>query len=131
MTSTTHKNKINYPEYSCPRCKGFGWKIGFYRDAGGQPKYPFVCAGCDLQTKHFAKRAAVEAADIEVKKLHSRVLPAVCEVCGVEGAENHHWAPEALFGSESASWPTSYLCQKCHSRWHQLVTQNANGAKKT
>ena len=45
-----------------------------------------------------------------------------CEVCGTEGAENHHWAPSALFGSESERWPQSYLCQPCHARWHQVVT---------
>jgi hypothetical protein len=101
-----------------------------YRDAAGQPKYPFVCVGCGLQTKHFAKRAAVESSGVDVEQLHSRELPAVCEVCGAEGAENHHWAPEALFGSESASWPTSFLCQKCHSRWHQIVTPNISGRPK-
>jgi hypothetical protein len=46
-----------------------------------------------------------------------------CEVCGSEKALHvHHWAPVHLFGAEAAKWPTSILCQPCHSHWHSRVT---------
>jgi hypothetical protein len=35
--------------------------------------------------------------------------------------ENHHWAPQSLF-PDAHRWPQSWLCRKCHNRWHQLVT---------
>lgn len=46
-----------------------------------------------------------------------------CAVCGSRGAERHHWAPKAIFGTnECEQWPKDYLCKKCHDKWHKLVT---------
>jgi 5-methylcytosine-specific restriction endonuclease McrA len=52
-----------------------------------------------------------------------------CEVCGATGTELHHWAPIHIFGAEAWLWPTAYLCQKCHNRWHRLVTPNMHEGK--
>jgi ribosomal protein L40E len=49
----------------------------------------------------------------------------LCERCGAEGTEIHHWAPKHLFGAwESTQWPTSHLCRRCHAEWHNRVTPN-------
>jgi len=126
MTSTSWKNELEYPTYPCKYCKGLGWKVGYYTDAGGAPKYPFVCVGCGKRTQHFAKRKAVEAAGVEPVPLSPMTMPFVCEVCNTSGAERHHWAPSSLFGSEADKWPTSYLCRACHERWHRTVTPSLN-----
>ena len=48
-----------------------------------------------------------------------------CEVCGKTPAERHHWAPQSLFGHDiAADWPTSWLCQPCHSFWHKVINKN-------
>lgn len=45
-----------------------------------------------------------------------------CERCGSkDGIESHHWAPSAIFGSDSHNWPTSWLCPPCHRAWHQRM----------
>ena len=128
MVNTSWKNELNYPDYNCKHCGSFGWKVGFYVDAGGKPKYPFVCLGCGRRTQHFAKRKAVEASGVAVHQMHPMTLPFVCEVCGEEGAEEHHWAPWHLFGDEANRWPTSFLCRTCHERWHGVVTPNMGKA---
>jgi hypothetical protein len=46
----------------------------------------------------------------------------ICAVCGAVGAANHHFAPRFLFGDECEKWAQDYLCEKCHARWHNLVT---------
>lgn len=44
-----------------------------------------------------------------------------CQVCGAFGTELHHWAPAAIFGQESALWPTAHLCPSCHHEWHRRI----------
>jgi hypothetical protein len=124
MTTTGWKNEIEYPAYPCPRCGVTCWIVGHYVDAGGAPKYPFVCYSCRHRTPHFAKRRLVERSGVAVEELHPLLLPTVCEVCHAEGAEWHHWAPTSIFGDEAEKWPKSALCRACHVRWHQLVTPN-------
>jgi len=46
-----------------------------------------------------------------------------CARCGARGAEEHHWAPRALFGKDQAErWPKDFLCKPCHDELHRLVT---------
>ena len=42
-------------------------------------------------------------------------------VCPNQPGQQHHVAPRDLF-SDSDDWPTVWLCQKHHSRWHQVMT---------
>lgn len=49
-----------------------------------------------------------------------------CARCGRAGAEEHHWAPRALF-DDADSWPTDPLCPACHARWHQVTGTNGTG----
>lgn len=44
-----------------------------------------------------------------------------CERCGALGAQNHHWAPQALFRDDADDWPQAFLCEPCHQRWHQTT----------
>jgi hypothetical protein len=46
-----------------------------------------------------------------------------CQVCGAFGTELHHWAPAAIFGQESALWPTAHLCPGCHQEWHRRLQE--------
>ena len=45
-----------------------------------------------------------------------------CVKCGQRGAEENHWAPKAIFGSEADNWPKDMLCKPCHAEWHAKVT---------
>ena len=47
-----------------------------------------------------------------------------CAKCGQRGAEEHHWAPKAIFGDDADKWPTDYLCVKCHNEWHEKMNRN-------
>jgi DNA-directed RNA polymerase subunit RPC12/RpoP len=50
-----------------------------------------------------------------------------CSRCGEPGAEQHCWAPHALF-DDAEQWPTDYLCQRCQRRWHN--TMNHDGGSR-
>lgn len=113
--------------------------VGRAQNIAGETIYPQVCAACgDVKSQYV--RASV-AAQFERKngplpevQTRTRAKPEVfaravrarnsrkCEVCGTGGAQVHHWAPRHLFGEEAFNWPTSLLCQTCHTRWHQIVT---------
>ncbi len=103
--------------------------------------YPFVCCDCGVVHTQYAKKVVALA---EAQAL-GRELPEVltdtqrrvdiyqaevsvrdarrCQVCdSAAEVQRHHWAPFYLFGKESEQWPTSWLCQVCHTRWHQIVT---------
>ncbi|MBO9602559.1 MAG: hypothetical protein J7496_08635 [Novosphingobium sp.] len=118
--------------------------IGISQNRAGATIYPFFCLHCGEVTQQYAKKDVAEEyarkhgslAKVLTKTamkvlrgeepatIESRVMPP-CEVCGsTEKIEEHHWAPFYLFGAESEKWPTSFLCQKCHVRWHQTVTPN-------
>lgn len=121
---------IRWPSYACKRCGTKDhWKIRRCINLGGQTTHLFVCAHCGERTKDFINKAAAAealAAGIEILEIPPayQAKRPKCVVCGAEGAENHHWAPSALFGIEAGRWPQSYLCQPCHRRWHAIVTPN-------
>lgn len=54
-------------------------------------------------------------------------ISAMCQRCGAtedqQTLHRHHWGVRALF-PDAEEWPTSVLCQPCHSRWHSTVTPN-------
>ena len=61
--------------------------------------------------------------------IHIEALPVAqiaeaprCAKCGSRGAEEHHWAPKALFRNAAEEWPKDYLCKPCHDEWHIIVT---------
>lgn len=114
---------IKWPDYNCNRCgTDDRWEICRCINAGGHVTHLFVCGSCGERTTHFVPNKDVIAAGIAVGEIEPVEPHHKCEVCGAKGAENHHWAPWALFGSEAQSWPQSYLCPRCHKRWHDTVT---------
>ena len=117
--------RFEWPDYACPKCDLHQqWMVRSCTNAGGQRTCLFVCGHCDHRTQHFVKVKLVKAAGIEPLPIEATSALPVCEVCGALGAEQHHWAPSALFGLEAESWPKAHLCQPCHAKWHRIVTPN-------
>ena len=114
---------FEWPDYPCPKCElEQQWMVRSSKNSGGQDTCLFVCGHCGHRTQHFVGVKAVRKAGIIPEPIEATSPLPTCAVCGTAGAENHHWAPYALFGEESERWPKSYLCQPCHARWHQVVT---------
>ena len=126
----------------CRECGSAEFFIGEGRNARDAVIYPHVCKRCGWVSDQYASRAQANAyiaefgplVRVQTKSERMRVAgkagptPAMtkpCEVCGAIGdSQEHHWAPWFLFGPEAERWPTSWLCQPCHTRWHQVVTPN-------
>lgn len=113
----------------CDKCGSHRIAIGTYTISSGATVYPYVCADCGVRrTSCFApKEKGMREANPKFVFVSEYRKP--CERCGVLGAEYHHWAPFHLFGLESDKWPGSYLCVKCHHRWHSIVTPLMGAAK--
>ena len=124
MTSASWKNEITTPDEPCKYCGQKCWFVGHFVDAGGHPKYPFVCFLCGRRSQRYAKRKVVERSGVTPVELHPQIPPFVCEVCGEQGAQEHHWAPTHIFGDDADIWPKSFLCTRHHELWHKLVTPN-------
>jgi hypothetical protein len=107
---------------ACPHCGNQSWDVGLYINAGGHATHPLICAACGYRSTRFIKKKDVAALGLTPVPAGKSPEIKTCEVCGALGAERHHWAPSAFFGDESERWPTSYLCQTCHARWHATVT---------
>lgn len=120
---------FEWPDYPCPKCGWKSWEVVKCKNQGGSIQYLYMC-NCGHRTMHYIPKKVVEAAGIEVREVEPRQPRPKCEVCGADGAENHHWAPFHIFGGECDKWPQSFLCPPCHKRWHDLVTPNANGTRK-
>jgi hypothetical protein len=56
---------------------------------------------------------------------------AICERCGASDVEQHHWAPQEVFGLESYDWPTGLLCRPCHREWHNKMNDFQRKGRKT
>jgi hypothetical protein len=115
--------EIAWPDYPCSSC-GFlrSWEVRRCVNQAGHETFVFVCSACSTRTQHFVSKRAVAAAGIEPENIEPTRPRHTCQVCGAEGAENHHWAPSFIFGEEAERWPQSFLCVSCHTRWHNLVT---------
>lgn len=113
---------------SCPECGEQQWIVKKLINQGGSTTYPYVCGNCGLKTQVCEKKSVVKNLGYVPEEILPKYQRSVCEVCGAEGAQNHHWAPYFIFGEESEKWPKSYLCQSCHEKWHKLVAPNVNNA---
>ncbi len=109
---------------SCPKCNWHDWKIGTAKTISGSIIHPYFCGNCGEKTQLYEKKDVAKrvgcSSKIEIEIKNHRI----CSVCSSAGAEEHHWAPYFIFGSEADLWPKSMLCIKCHKRWHSLVTPN-------
>jgi Zn finger protein HypA/HybF involved in hydrogenase expression len=117
---------FEWPDYACDKC-GLEkqWLVGRAKNSGGHIVCVFFCGHCGHRTTHFVDCKSVTDAGEYIADIKTEWELKECSVCHELGAENHHWAPFALFGEESELWPQSYLCPKCHARWHRIVTPNA------
>ena len=113
----------------CDKCGWHRWSLVKQKNKGGTWQFRYICAGCERPAIKYVKKSDVVAAGLDPDEIPSYGERNACVVCGHDGAQCHHWAPLALFGEDSENWPTSYLCQKCHTRWHQVVTPNINKTK--
>lgn len=117
---------IEQPKVECPKCGWYSaWELVKCKNQGGIYQYFFMC-DCGYRQKQYFSYKKIKAAGLDPREVPSPYPKTKCEVCGADGAQRHHWAPYALFGGESEKWPQSYLCQPCHTRWHQIVTPNIN-----
>jgi hypothetical protein len=113
--------EIAWPDHECLSCGIVrSWQVHRAVDAQGLETSFFVCGVCGTRSELVAFAASASAH----RSMASETEPSTshtCEVCHAPGAKKHHWAPSFLFGSESERWPQSYLCSRCHTRWHEVV----------
>ena len=92
----------------------------------GNGAYAFrlECQGCrmvDLRDIGHRLLSPYEMANAEVRRIGEPQACEPCAHCGsAAGTELHHWAPRALF-EDADEWPLSFLCRKCHMRWHRVM----------
>lgn len=98
------------------------WTVGVVVQANGNPMVKGQCVTCGKLSANFAPKASVRDVNaLPVFRDHRTGRP--CERCNAtDGVELHHWAPRHLFDDECDLWPTSWLCPRCHQRWHVIVT---------
>lgn len=122
---------MTHGERACERCKATTMHaLTRNRTLNGAAQVGLRCEACDGWTKDRRGRlwipvAELEAAGIAVDELPIATGPGPdvrCQRCHARGAEQHHWAPRALFGDRADSWPKDWLCKPCHDEWHQIVT---------
>ena len=113
------RDKLNDP---CQKCGAFVWRVGTATTASGSIVNPYFCGGCGAKTQLYERKLKAKsmgcATEVHIEVRHHRH----CEVCAAQGAEEHHWAPRFLFGSDAEKWPKAMLCIACHLKWHTLVT---------
>ena len=106
----------------CPKCEVRQFFPMQFVNDGGHITYPLVCALCGYRARVMVPKRVIAQLELEAPELARAWALPHCAVCGALGAEEHHWAPWSKFGEESERWPTSPLCQRCHARWHQVMT---------
>lgn len=110
----------------CKKCGALSWAIAGETNNGGQQVHRMVCGSCGYRPPVFVPKKVVEHFAAYVGKSVAYAPPKEsapdCEVCGVKGAEEHHWAPFSIFGADAHKWPKSHLCPTCHREWHLRVT---------
>ena len=114
----------------CKRCGFPQAELRQTISAGGQVQVGWVCRSCaspvmDRRGRQYIphdelRAAGIEPADLPIQHNYSRDTR--CIHCGTRGAQVHHWAPRAIFGSDADLWPTDMLCQPCHDEWHARLT---------
>lgn len=122
MTAAARLDQLYDKAGACRKCGWLkAWQVRRFVNDGGQVTYPLVCH-CGNRARIMVPKELVVALELETPELARQWLMPKCDVCSTEGAQQHHWAPWAIFGDEADRWPQSFLCQACHDRWHQLVT---------
>lgn len=111
----------------CQTCYTVEIVLGKTVMGSGEFHIKAVCPHCGFNLKgsgQWISKKVVPAEILEALPIfddYSVQLPG-CEVCGERGVQLHHWAPKELFPETFEEWPTSYLCKKHHTEWHDIVT---------
>ena len=116
----------------CPRCaRDTRQEISCRMSASAAEHFGWWCLECNWWAPRknsaaiwIAKDELVKAGvDLSLVRVVERTEQPRCAKCGARGAEEHHWAPQAMFGKDEANrWPKDFLCKRCHDEWHRMVT---------
>ena len=116
----------------CPRCaRDTRQEISCRLSASAAEYFGWWCLECNWWTPRKDSSAiwipkemlVARGVDLSLVRVVERMDQPRCAKCGVRGAEEHHWAPQAMFGkAEADRWPKDYLCKPCHDEWHLKVT---------
>ena len=116
----------------CPRCaRDTRQEISCRLSASAAEHFGWWCLECNWWTPRKGSAAIwipkemilAEGVDLSLVRVVERMNQPRCARCNARGAEEHHWAPQAMFGKDEANrWPKDYLCKSCHDQWHQMVT---------
>ena len=123
--------KVTIP--SCHRCLiPDGILLKYQITASGKYQYFWYCSRCECITPRgtFLPHHVIETFSLSPEfyvrgLLNNNQAYVHCEICGANGAELHHMAPQSLrpyFGELWCKWPTINLCCSCHRLWHVAVT---------
>jgi hypothetical protein len=99
-------------------CGSTGWAICRYITSAGHTRHAWFCKQCDKRSNIYEPNHP----HLLYVKVFDESETTACEKCGRLGAEEHHWMPRHLSPDECDKWPTGFLCQGCHSVWHDTVT---------
>ena len=122
---------MQFANRHCPRCGGVTRQEVSCRVSANDAKhYGWWCLECNHWTlaKNGGNWIAKElllgnGIDPSALRVTERTEQPRCVRCGARGAEIHHWAPQAIFGTDEANrWPKDFLCKSCHDEWHRRVT---------
>jgi hypothetical protein len=87
-------------------------------------QFKFVCQGCGAKSGPVSHRSLPEPWRelATIIQINERIPTPPCERCGSDDdTQYHHMAPRELF-PDAEEWPGVYLCQPCHTRYHQIMT---------
>jgi len=108
----------------CPKCGGSEFRVIKYINAGGHETYPYVCNCCQKRLAYYlTKKQAEILKPLDEYPIEYSENIELCDRCGAVGSEFHHYGPRHIFGSDSDSWGSGMLCQKCHALWHQKINE--------
>ncbi len=116
----------------CKRCNSIQpVTLGQFINRASHISYGLRCDTCNGNVPDSKGRIWIPKEDLKTAGIDSESVPLLsfssgnrCAKCGERGAQLHHWAPKHLFNHGADYWPTDYLCDDCHLKWHNLVTPN-------
>jgi hypothetical protein len=119
-----------FSNHRCPYCrKPTDQSVWMKLCASGAEFFGWKCLECKRWTPAkdgalWIAKTVLVSAGVDLSRLPVEQAESPrCVRCGTRGAEEHHWAPRAIFGRDIADlWPKDYLCKDCHDEWHRVVT---------
>ena len=122
---------MQFANRQCQRCNRITrQEVSCRVSANAAEHYGWWCLECNWWTtaknggNWIAKETLLaHGLDLSALRVTERIEQPRCAKCGARGAEEHHWAPQAMFGKDEANrWPKDFLCKACHDEWHLKVT---------